>query len=280
MLASFSRTLCALLALLALVGLSACIYRIPIQQGNVITVEMLQTLELGMDRRKVSFVLGTPLVIDAFHQDRWDYFYSYKPANGKRVQQRASLYFEDDRLARIDANINSQIDFHTVTEASENVLIVPRKKKGGFFAALTPGFITKEEEEAKQEKIAQSLGSGVNEVRPGSAVPASPDAEVLDPVAPAPVVFGATLDSAGSPSEVYAPNSSEGFNVGGAWSTQPKSAVAAISAETAAQTSYLEQLFDGFGTSTTPTPVAAPAPAAEPEPPAVRSSVLTGTTRD
>jgi outer membrane protein assembly factor BamE len=279
--ASSRKTLCALLALLALAGLSACIYRIPIQQGNVITVEMLQTLELGMDKRKVSFVLGTPLVIDAFHQDRWDYFYSYKPANSKRVQQRASLYFEDERLARIDANINSKIDFHTVTEASENVLIVPRKKKGGFFAALTPGFITREEEEAKQEKIAQSLGSGVNEVRPGSGAAVSPGAEVLDPVTPTPVVFGATLDSAAVPSEVYAPNSSGAFKVtAGAWSMQPKSASAAISAETAAQTSYLEQLFDGFGTSTTPTPVAAPAPAAEPEPPAVRSSVLTGTTRD
>ena len=276
--ASFRKALCTLLALLALAVSSACIYRIPVQQGNVITVEMLQTLELGMDKRKVSFVLGTPLVVDAFHQNRWDYFYSYKPANSKRVQQRASLYFEDERLARIDANIDSKIDFHTVTEASENVLIVPRKKKGGFFAALTPGFITKEEDAAKQEKIAQSLGSGVNEVQPGSVTPVSPDAEVLDPVTPAPVVFGATLGSAGPPSEVYAPNSSGGFNVGGAWSTQPKSAVAVISAETAAQTSYLEQLFDGFGTSTTP--VTTPPQATEPEPPTVRSSVLTGTTRD
>jgi len=280
MLASSSKTLCALVALLAIMGSSACIYRVPVQQGNVITVEMLQTLELGMDKRKVSFVLGTPLVVDAFHQDRWDYFYSYKPANSKRVQQRASLFFEEDRLARIDANIDSTIDFHTVTEASDNVLIVPRKKKGGFFAALTPGFIAKEEESAKQEKIAQSLGTGVNEVQPGSGVPASPSAgaEVVDPVAPAPVVFGPTLDSAAAPSEVYAPNSSTQFNAAGASSTPAASAVVPISAEAAEQTAYLEQLFDGFGTRATSV-VAAPR-AAEPAPEEIRSEVFTGTTRD
>ena len=285
--ASSSKILCILLALLAIVGSSACIYRVPIQQGNVITVEMLQTLELGMDKRKVSFVLGTPLVVDAFHQDRWDYFYSYESANGKRVQQRASLFFEEDRLARIDANINSKIDFHTVTEASDNVLIVPRKKKGGFFAALTPAFVEKEEEDIKQEKIAQSLDSGVNEAQPGSAIAGSSEAapEVLDPVAPAPVVFGPTLGSAAAPGEVYAPNTSGEFNTSGAWSVPAKSAsappqptVAPISAETAEQTSYLEQLFDGFGTTTTPV-VAAPQ-ATVPAPAAGESSVLTGTTRD
>ena len=284
---SFSKTLRALLALLALVSLSACggklplVYRVPVQQGNVITVEMLQQLELGMDKRKVIFILGTPLVIDAFHQDRWDYYYSYEPANSRRVQQGASLYFEEERLARIDANINSKIDFHTVTEASENVLVVPREKKGGFFAALTPGFLKKEEEEVRQEKIARSLDSGVNEVQPGSGVALSPGAtgEELDPVVAAPVVLGPTLGSASAaPSEIYAPNSSAEFNTAGAWSTQPKRATEAISAETASQTSYLEQLFDGFGA--TPTPAAAPAQAADPEPAVVRSSVLTGTTRD
>ena len=277
MLSGSSKTLCALVALLAIMGSSACIYRVPVQQGNVITVEMLQTLELGMDKRKVSFVLGTPLVIDAFHQDRWDYVYTYEPANRKRVEQTASLHFEEDRLARIDANIDSKIDFHTVTEASNNVLIVPRKKRGGFFAALTPGFIAKEEETAKQEKIAQSLGTGVNEVQPGSGVPASPgaSAEVVDPVAPAPVVFGPTLDSAAAPSEVYAPNSSTQFN---AASTPAASAVVPISAEAAEQTSYLEQLFDGFGTRATPV-VAAPR-AAELAPAEIRSEVFTGTTRD
>ena len=283
---SFSKTLWAPLTLLLAVSLSACagklplVYRVPVQQGNVITVEMLQQLELGMDRRKVSFILGTPLVIDAFHQDRWDYFYSYEPSNSRRVQQRASLYFEEDRLARIDANIDSKIDFHTVTEASENVLVVPRKKKGGFFAAITPGFLKEEEQEAKQKKIAQSLGSGVNAAQPGSGVATSPGATVAapEPVAAAPAVIGPTFDGATPPSETYAPNSSAKFNVTGARSTQAKGAAQTISPEIVGQTRYLEELFDGFGTA--PTPVAAPAAEKEPQADVTRSSVLTGSTRD
>ena len=104
------------------------------------------------------------------------------------------------------------------------------------------------------------------------------DAEVIDPGAPAPVVFGPTLDSAAAPSEVYAPNSSTQFDAAGAWSTQPKSTVVPISAETAEQTSYREELFDGFGTRATPV-VAAPR-AAEPAAAEIRSEVFTGTTRD
>jgi outer membrane protein assembly factor BamE len=283
---SLSKTLWALVTLIAFASLSACagklplVYRVPVQQGNVITVEMLQQLELGMDKRKVTFILGTPLIIDAFHQNRWDYFYSYEPSNARRVQQQASLYFENDRLARIDASIDSKIDFHTVTEASENVLVVPRKKKGGFFAAITPGFLKKEEQDVKQEKIAQSLGSGVNPVQPGSGVATGPGAtgEVPGPVAAAPVVIGPTLGAATPPNEIYAPNSSAQFNATGAWSTQAKSATETISPETASQTRYLEQLFDGFGA--TPTPVAASAPAPEPEAAVTGSKVLTGTTRD
>ena len=175
-----------LLALLACASIASCsgmfgVYRVPVQQGNVITVEMLQELELGMNKRKVSFILGTPLVTDAFHLDRWDYFYSYQPSNGQRVQQTASLYFEQDRLTRIDADIDSKIDFHTVTQASDNVLIVPPRKKGGFLAAITPGFLKRDEAASKQEAIARTLSTGVNPVQPGSGLTGS-TRDAFDPV--------------------------------------------------------------------------------------------------
>ena len=276
-----------LLALLLCMGVTACswkipgAYRIPIQQGNVVTVEMLQELKLGMDKRKVRFILGTPLVIDAFHQDRWDYYYSYQPGSGERVQQRASVYFVDDRLARIDADIDSRIDFHTVTQASENVLIVPRKKKGGFFAALTPAFLKKEEQEIAEEKIARSLDSGFNDPQPGSGVPSSPGdtGAVLDPVVVAPATIGPSLGDASTPSEIYAPNSSTEIGaLAGAWSTQAGSATEQISAETENQSRYLEELFEDFGTPTTPE--AAPVAAAVSEPAATESSDFPRTTRD
>ena len=286
MLSHTGKTRLPFLALLLCMAVTACsgkipgAYRIPIQQGNVITVEMLQELKLGMDKRKVRFILGTPLVIDAFHQDRWDYYYSYQPGSGDRVQQRASVYFKDDRLTRIDANIDSRIDFHTVTHATENVLIVPRKKKGGFFAALTPAFVKKEEEEAAEENIARSLDSGFNDPQPGSGAPggAGDTGAVLDPALAAPATIGPSIGDARPPSEIYAPNSStEIETAAGAWSTEPGSTTEVISAETKSQSRYLEELFEDFGAQTTAE--AAPASAVS-APAAYESRDFPGTTRD
>jgi outer membrane protein assembly factor BamE len=287
MLGHTGKTRPPLLALLLCLGLSACsgkipgAYRIPIQQGNVITVEMLQELKLGMDKRKVRFILGTPLVTDAFHQNRWDYYYSYQPGSGERVQQSASVYFEDDRLIRIDANIDSRIDFHTVTHATENVLIVPRKKKGGFFAALTPAFLEKDEEESAEEKITRSLDSGFNDPQPGSgeAVASGDTATVLDPAAGAAATIGPAIGDVGTPSEIYAPNSSGAFGAtAGAWSTQTGSATEVISAETKSQSKYLEDLFKDFGAATIPE--AAPVAATVSEPVADESGSIFRNTRD
>ena len=255
-------------ALLAILGLSACsghipgLYRIPIQQGNVITVEMLQELKIGMDKRKVSFILGTPLVVDAFHLDRWDYFYSYEAGNGDRVQQRASLFFENEQLTRIDANMDSKIDFHTVTEASGNALIVPPKKKRGFFAALTPAFLERDDENAEQEALAKSLSSGVNEDQPGSSDTERSD-KVLDPaLAPAAESLPGIGDRV-TPSEDYAPNSSAAYAEPAAEPATPDSGASpstrAVSAKTESQSRYLENLFDDFG-KTPVSEAAAPVP--------------------
>lgn len=95
------------LALVAIALLSACsiprlqfpgVYKIDIQQGNIITQEMIDQLRPGMTKRQVIFVMGTPLVRDPFHQDRWDYIYSYQPGGGIRGQERVTMYFEDDML--------------------------------------------------------------------------------------------------------------------------------------------------------------------------------------
>jgi len=283
MLSYTAKTRLPLLALLLCMGVTACsgkipgAYRIPIQQGNVVTVEMLQELKLGMDKRKVRFILGTPLVTDAFHQDRWDYYYSYQPGSGDRVQQRASVYFEDDRLARIDADIDSRIDFHTVTHATENVLIVPPKKKGGFFAALTPAVLEREEEEMEEERITKSLDSGFNDPQPGSAA-ADDTGEVPGPVLVAPTTIAPGIDAATAPREVYAPNTSAEIEAAGTWETVPGSGTQAISAEAEIQSRYLEELFEDFGTSATP--AAAPTAPVVSGPAASESRDVTGTTRD
>ncbi|MCW8935904.1 MAG: outer membrane protein assembly factor BamE [Gammaproteobacteria bacterium] len=77
-------------------------HRIDIQQGNKVTPENYARLKTGMSRNQVVFVLGSPLLKDPFHQNRWDYIYYLKPGNNKIRQSRLTLYFEGDKLIRID----------------------------------------------------------------------------------------------------------------------------------------------------------------------------------
>jgi len=76
-------------------------YRMVIQQGNFISQEMVAQLKPGMTREQVRFVLGTPLVTDIFHADRWDYVFYRLASDGKREQRNLSVVFEKDRLARV-----------------------------------------------------------------------------------------------------------------------------------------------------------------------------------
>lgn len=96
----------------AAVGASACVrvYVPDVQQGNVITQEMVGQLKTGMTRRQVQFILGTPLITDPFHQDRWDYYYSYKRGKKYRAKRRLSLFFKGDELVEIRGNIPLKTD--------------------------------------------------------------------------------------------------------------------------------------------------------------------------
>ena len=80
------------------------VYKISIPQGNIITQEMVDQLRPGMTKRQVIFVMGTPLVRDPYHQDRWDYVYNFQPGGGERGQERLSVVFEDDQLVSISGD--------------------------------------------------------------------------------------------------------------------------------------------------------------------------------
>lgn len=84
------------------------VYTLDIQQGNLITQEMVDQLKTGMTRRQVQFILGTPLITDPFHQNRWDYYYSYKRGNKYRAKRTLSLFFKDDQLVEIHENMHMQ----------------------------------------------------------------------------------------------------------------------------------------------------------------------------
>ncbi len=99
--------LTALLALSA-ITLAGCTpwwssYRIDVQQGNNIDAVAVGRLKLGMTRDQVRFVLGTPLVTDVFHVDRWDYVYHrQRTATAPIEARRLTVFFQSDRLQRVE----------------------------------------------------------------------------------------------------------------------------------------------------------------------------------
>ena len=77
-------------------------YKLDVRQGNYLDSELIGRLQVGMSKRQVQFLLGTPLIADPFHQTRWDYLYSFRPEGGDETEKyHVSLYFEGDTLARI-----------------------------------------------------------------------------------------------------------------------------------------------------------------------------------
>ena len=94
---------------LAAAAISSCgLFRVEIQQGNYITKEQVEQLRPGMTKREVRYVMGTPLVVDPFHEKhRWDYFYAYSPDLGTEFEKRRiTLFFKDDKLDRIAGDVD------------------------------------------------------------------------------------------------------------------------------------------------------------------------------
>ena len=78
------------------------VYRIDVEQGNIVDEEKLAQVTVGMSKRQVKYLLGTPMIQDTFNQDRWDYFYSYETGKGRIDRDLITLYFSGDKLKSID----------------------------------------------------------------------------------------------------------------------------------------------------------------------------------
>ena len=93
----------ALLVLLSVILASpGCVYRPNISQGNLVKQDDLDQVELGMTRSQVRFLLGTPLIDDPFHADRWDYVYYLKIGrNDAGFKRWVSIFFEEDKVSEI-----------------------------------------------------------------------------------------------------------------------------------------------------------------------------------
>lgn len=77
-------------------------YKIDVQQGNFVSKEMISQLKVGMTHDQVRFVLGTPMLNDIFHDDRWYYPFRMQKGNGEITSSRVTVYFKDDLVERFE----------------------------------------------------------------------------------------------------------------------------------------------------------------------------------
>ncbi|ADE14059.1 SmpA/OmlA domain protein [Nitrosococcus halophilus Nc 4] len=172
----------------ASVALVACsiervpgVYRIDVQQGNVITQEMLGNLKPGMSKQQVRFVLGNPLLVDTFRPDHWHYIYSFKPGNGRREQRTITVWFENDELSYVsgDVKANSQQELQREEGDRATPILVPsRQGEEGLLSGLMNalGFGNAPSEETPPESDA--LEEGEDTALPSSEVDGSIEAPV------------------------------------------------------------------------------------------------------
>jgi len=108
------KSLHALALLILIPALPACstlavdvplVYKIDINQGNIIDQDMINQLRPNMSKRQVIYILGSPLLVDAFNKNRWDYIQSEQRGSGDRAQQRIALFFENDHLVHLEGDL-------------------------------------------------------------------------------------------------------------------------------------------------------------------------------
>jgi outer membrane protein assembly factor BamE len=101
------------------------VYNLEIQQGNMVDQDMIDQLRPNMSKRQVLYIMGSPMLVDAFHQKRWDYLYSKQVDGEAREQKRISLYFEGDILTGIQGDFRP--DSQAVKAIKETTIEVPAR---------------------------------------------------------------------------------------------------------------------------------------------------------
>ena len=112
-------------------------YRIDVRQGNMVTQDMVAQLKPGQTRDQVRFILGTPLVADMFHADRWDYVYRFQPGRGEVQQRRLIVYFEGNKLVRVGGDVTANQPGEAGTAPASRVIDIPAAE-GSAPAAAEP----------------------------------------------------------------------------------------------------------------------------------------------
>lgn len=115
-----------LVSVLILTSLLACqsklltVHKIDVQQGNALDAEMVGKVEIGMTQEQVQYILGSPLITDSFHPDRWDYIYLFIPGYGEKERRQLTLIFDRGEVIEIDRHNIVESDLgDTATDDTE-----------------------------------------------------------------------------------------------------------------------------------------------------------------
>ena len=137
------KKLLIIMTCIASLSMTACskyhlIHKIDVQQGNVITQDEVNLLEPGMNRRQVQYIMGSPMIADVFHQDRWDYVYLLQPGYGEKSEDRVTLFFENDELSRISGTLYpDEAGADAPSRPKQVTLVVPPEER------VDPGIFNK-----------------------------------------------------------------------------------------------------------------------------------------
>jgi outer membrane protein assembly factor BamE len=104
-------------------------FRIDVRQGNYVSQDMVARLKPGMTRDQVRFALGTPLVADVFHGNRWDYVYRFQPGRGEAQLRRLIVFFENDKLVRVGGDVVAESAVSAAPEPAARVVEVPAETR-------------------------------------------------------------------------------------------------------------------------------------------------------
>jgi outer membrane protein assembly factor BamE len=136
------KKLLIIMTCIASLSITACskyhlVHKIDVQQGNVITQDEVNQLEPGMNRRQVQYIMGSPMIADVFHQDRWDYVYLFEPGYGDTIEERVTLFFENDELSRVSGTLHPQAADAAEPRPQQVTLVVPPEER------IEPGIFNK-----------------------------------------------------------------------------------------------------------------------------------------
>ena len=129
------------------------VHRIDIQQGNVVTQEMIAQLRYGMDKKKVRYIMGTPIIQDTFHSKRWDYLYTEQLGGDPLERRRVTLYFDNELLVGVEGDVKAAEGRLVVDLRQDTQVEVPGEFRKGFLARMKDSMplIGKDDEEVEAE---------------------------------------------------------------------------------------------------------------------------------